>query len=71
MSTNRCTDLVTELIRLEKSVDSGKDYGFQQSIWKEARTEIERLRAELAAMTNSRDAYSEALLEEARRHGGR
>lgn len=59
--------VLVELRRLERAVEAGKDYGFEQSVWREARIAIERLKDELAAMTNSRDAYSNALMKEARR----
>lgn len=37
-------DVLSRLRKLEKAVESGKHYGFQQDIWTVAADEIERLR---------------------------
>lgn len=62
------TDVLERLHSIHRKMHAGKSYGFEQTILCDTVREIEALRAELAAMTSSRDAYSEALLKEARRH---
>jgi hypothetical protein len=60
-------DVLERLHHIHRRMHAGKAYGFEQTILCDTVREIERLRAELAAMTSSRDAYSDALVKEARR----
>lgn len=60
-------DVLERLRHIHRRMHAGKAYGFEQTILCDTVREIERLRAELAAMTSSRDAYSDALVKEARR----
>ena len=49
MTENLTTkEVLTELRRLEKRVESGGHYGFEQSIWTHAADEIDRLTARLS-----------------------
>lgn len=62
-------DVLERLHTIHRKMHAGKAYSFEQTILCDTVREIERLRAELDAMTNSRDAYSDALIKEAQRHG--
>lgn len=42
-------DVLLRLRKLEKAVESGKYYGFQQDIWTVAAAEIQRLREQRSA----------------------
>lgn len=42
-------EVLARLRKLEKDVDSGKHYGFQQDIWTVAANEIDRLQSDLTA----------------------
>lgn len=41
------TDILIELRRIQKMMETGKSYGFEQSVWKDAADEIHKLRAAL------------------------
>ena len=62
-------DVLERLRTIHHRMHAGKAYSFEQTILCDTVREVERLRAELAAMTSSRNAYSDALVREAQRHG--